>query len=48
MRKAKDAAQKAVNLDPALAEGHTSLGYVMLSYDWDLRRPAASSNAPSP
>ncbi len=37
MRKAKDAAQKAVNLDPALAEGHTSLGYVMLSYDWDLR-----------
>jgi tetratricopeptide (TPR) repeat protein len=36
MRKAKDAAEKAVNLDPALAEGHTSLGYVMLSYDWDL------------
>jgi tetratricopeptide (TPR) repeat protein len=36
MRKAKDAAEKAVNLDPALAEGHTSLGYVMLSYEWDL------------
>jgi TolB-like protein/DNA-binding winged helix-turn-helix (wHTH) protein/Tfp pilus assembly protein PilF len=37
MRQAKEAAQKAVKLDPALAEGHTSLGYVMLSYDWDLK-----------
>jgi TolB-like protein/DNA-binding winged helix-turn-helix (wHTH) protein/Tfp pilus assembly protein PilF len=37
MPKAKEAAQKAVNLDDALAEGHTSLGYVMLSYDWDLK-----------
>jgi TolB-like protein/DNA-binding winged helix-turn-helix (wHTH) protein/Tfp pilus assembly protein PilF len=36
MRKAKDAAQKAVSLDPALAEGHSSRGYVLLSYDWDL------------
>jgi len=36
MPKAKEAAAKAVELDPYLAEAHTSLGYVMLSYDWDL------------
>jgi tetratricopeptide (TPR) repeat protein len=36
MPKAKEAALKAVQLDPSLAEGHTSLGYVLLSYDWDL------------
>jgi TolB-like protein/DNA-binding winged helix-turn-helix (wHTH) protein/Tfp pilus assembly protein PilF len=36
MPKAKDAALKAVQLDPSLAEGHTSLGYILLSYDWDL------------
>jgi tetratricopeptide (TPR) repeat protein len=36
MEKAKEAAEKAVKLDDALAEGHTSLGYVMLSYEWDL------------
>jgi DNA-binding winged helix-turn-helix (wHTH) protein/TolB-like protein/Tfp pilus assembly protein PilF len=33
---AKAAAQKAIELDPDLAEGHASLAYVMLSYDWDL------------
>ncbi|MGA3039986.1 MAG: tetratricopeptide repeat protein [Bryobacteraceae bacterium] len=33
---AKAAAQKAISLDPDLAEGHISLAYVMLSYDWDL------------
>ncbi len=36
MPKAKTAATEAVRLDPSLAEGHTSLGYVLLSYDWDL------------
>src|SRR5579871_97299 len=36
MPKAKEAALKAVSLDDGLAEGHTSLGYVRLSYDWDL------------
>jgi tetratricopeptide (TPR) repeat protein len=36
MLEAKKDAQMAVNLDPGLAEGHTSLGYVMLSYEWDL------------
>jgi TolB-like protein/DNA-binding winged helix-turn-helix (wHTH) protein/Tfp pilus assembly protein PilF len=33
---AKAAALEAVNLDDNLAEGHTSLAYVKLSYDWDL------------
>jgi len=33
---AKAAAQKALELDPGLAEGHNSLAYVKLSYDWDL------------
>ena len=39
MPKAKQAALEAVKLDDGLAEGHTSLAYVKLSYDWDL--PAA-------
>ncbi|MBZ5591707.1 MAG: tetratricopeptide repeat protein [Acidobacteriia bacterium] len=33
---AKAAAQKALELDPRLAEAHVSLAYVKLSYDWDL------------
>jgi TolB-like protein/DNA-binding winged helix-turn-helix (wHTH) protein/Tfp pilus assembly protein PilF len=36
MPKAKKAALEAVRLDDNLAEGHTSLAYVKLSYDWDL------------
>ena len=36
MPKAKAAALEAVRLDGNLAEGHTSLAYVKLSYDWDL------------
>ncbi|MEO7649358.1 MAG: winged helix-turn-helix domain-containing protein, partial [Bryobacteraceae bacterium] len=36
MPKAKAAALQAVKLDETLAEGHTSLGYALLSYDWDL------------
>jgi TolB-like protein/Tfp pilus assembly protein PilF len=36
---AKDAARKAIDLNPELADGYTSLAYVELSYDWDL--PAA-------
>ena len=35
--KAKEAALKAVALDPQLAEAQTSLGYVTLLYDWDWR-----------
>jgi len=37
---AKSSAQKALEIDPDLAEAHASLAYVKLSYDWDL--PGAS------
>ena len=33
---AKAAAEKALQMDPTLAEAHVSLAYVKLSYDWDL------------
>jgi TolB-like protein/DNA-binding winged helix-turn-helix (wHTH) protein/Tfp pilus assembly protein PilF len=33
--KAKQAAMKALELDPSLAEAHTSLATVKLAYDWD-------------
>jgi TolB-like protein/Flp pilus assembly protein TadD len=33
--KAKAAAEKALQLDPNLAEAHVSLSYVRLVYDWD-------------
>ena len=36
MPMAKAAAEKALELDPDLAEAHVSLAYVKLSYDWDL------------
>ena len=39
MPKQKAAATQAVRLDETLAEGHASLGYSRLSYDWDF--PAA-------
>lgn len=35
--KARVAAEKALALDAALAEAHTSLAYVKFSYDWDWR-----------
>jgi TolB-like protein/DNA-binding winged helix-turn-helix (wHTH) protein len=35
MPKAQEAAQKAVDLDPELAEGHASLGAVHFLHDWD-------------
>jgi len=34
--KSKDAAKHALELDPRLAEAHTILGNVAMSYDWDL------------
>jgi TolB-like protein/tetratricopeptide (TPR) repeat protein len=34
--KSKDAAKHALQLDPRLAEAHTILGNVAMSYDWDL------------
>jgi DNA-binding winged helix-turn-helix (wHTH) protein/TolB-like protein/Tfp pilus assembly protein PilF len=33
---AKAAAEKALKMDPDLAEAHVSLAYVKLSYEWDL------------
>jgi tetratricopeptide (TPR) repeat protein len=33
---AKAAAEKALQMDPNLAEAHVSLAYVKLSYEWDL------------
>ena len=35
MPRAKEAALKAVELDPNLASGHVELGYAHLFYDWD-------------
>jgi TolB-like protein/Flp pilus assembly protein TadD len=37
--KAKAAAERALAIDPALAEAHSSLGFSLLLYDWDF--PAA-------
>jgi adenylate cyclase len=34
--KAKEAVSRALALDDSLAEGHTSLGYIQLHYDWDV------------
>lgn len=35
MPQAKAAAQKALDIDPGLAEGYTSRGFVKLAFDWD-------------
>ncbi len=35
MPKAREAAKKALELDEALSEAHTSLGLVLFFYDWD-------------
>jgi tetratricopeptide (TPR) repeat protein len=35
MPRAKEAALRAVELDPNLASGHVNLGYVHLFFDWD-------------
>jgi DNA-binding winged helix-turn-helix (wHTH) protein/tetratricopeptide (TPR) repeat protein len=40
-RLGKDAATRALQLDPTLAEAHTSLGYSRLHFDWDW--PAAEA-----
>jgi tetratricopeptide (TPR) repeat protein len=36
--KARQAAEKAVELDPSLAEAHASLGLVLQTFDWDFSR----------
>ena len=33
--RAKSAAQKAIEIDETLAEGHASLGWILFVYDWD-------------
>ncbi|MCJ7483478.1 MAG: protein kinase [Thermodesulfovibrionales bacterium] len=33
--RAKSAAQKAIEIDETLAEGHASLGWILFMYDWD-------------
>ena len=33
--KAKAAAQRALEIDPTLAEAHTQMGYVLVIYDWN-------------
>jgi len=38
---AREAAQRALQLEPGLAEGHTSLGIIKLMFDWDF--PAAEA-----
>ena len=38
MPKAKAAAKRAIELDDTLAEAHSSLGYIALSFDWDWSR----------
>ncbi|PYS93606.1 MAG: hypothetical protein DMF64_04195 [Acidobacteria bacterium] len=38
MPKAKSAAERALELDPNLAEGHTSLAFVEMAYDWNWRQ----------
>lgn len=35
-QRARAAAERAISLDPLLAEAHASLGYVRLMYDWDV------------
>jgi TolB-like protein/Tfp pilus assembly protein PilF len=37
MPKAKSAARRAIELDPGLAEGHASLGFVQFWFDWDYK-----------
>jgi adenylate cyclase len=39
--KVKDAALKALQIDPTLAEPHTSLGVVAWAYDWDWTKAEA-------
>jgi TolB-like protein/tetratricopeptide (TPR) repeat protein len=38
MRKAKEAALKAIDLDPGLAEAHAEMGRVLYQYDWNWAR----------
>lgn len=39
--RARAAAEKALALDPGLADAHASLGYALMYYDWDFKRAEA-------
>jgi len=39
---ARDAARRSLALDPGLAKGHVALAFVLLLYDWDWQKAAAS------
>jgi serine/threonine protein kinase/Tfp pilus assembly protein PilF len=41
-RRAREAAERALSLDPDLAEGHAQLGWIRMYYDWDFRGAEAS------
>ena len=41
-RRAREAAEKALALDPQLAEAHLAMGWVHSSYDWDWAAADAS------
>jgi tetratricopeptide (TPR) repeat protein len=41
MPRAKTAAQRAIELDPAIAEAHVSLAYIKSIYDWEWREAEA-------
>src|ERR1019366_7097617 len=38
---AREAARRAIELDPGLAKGHVALAFVLLLYDWDWPKAAA-------
>jgi len=42
--KAKAMAEKAIRLDPSLAEAHTSLAYAVMHYDWDWTKATREFN----
>lgn len=44
---ARSGANKALQLDGSLAEAHSSMGDVLHNYDWNGRRPNASSRKPA-
>jgi tetratricopeptide (TPR) repeat protein len=41
-RRAREAAERALSREPDLAEGHATLAYILLYYDWDWRGAEAS------
>ena len=41
-RRAREAAEKALALDPQLADAHLAMGWIHISYDWDWAAADAS------